>query len=70
MLSRRYRVHVKADHGVAHVRLVRWFSTITDYISVAKVNLLADDGEDRLADARARAVSLAHQVNRLERDRL
>ncbi len=67
---RRYRIHVEGDSGIAHVRLVKSVWAISTYITIARINLAADDAEDRLADARARAVTLAYQVNGLERDPL
>lgn len=67
---RRYRIRVEAERGLAHVMLKRrWTPDLSSYITVAKIMLAGDDAEDRLADARARATTLAHQVNGLERDR-
>lgn len=66
-MRRRLRVHVEVSHGCAHVRLVRWRSAITSYATVARINLAADDADDRLAEARMRARDLAGQLNGLER---
>jgi hypothetical protein len=69
MSGRRYRVRVWAKYGEAMVVLRRPFEAHGEHILVARINLARDDAEDRLADARARATTLAHQVNGLERDR-
>lgn len=67
---RRYRIKVLDRGGCARVVLKRPLAGVSNYIVIADVNLTVGDAEERLADARARAVALAHQVNGLERDRL
>lgn len=66
-MRRRYRVHVEADHGVCHVRLVRSRFTITDYITIARFGLAVEGSEELLAEARYRAKNLADELNALER---
>lgn len=66
---RRYRVRVEAERGEAHVILKRRLGGMFEYITVARISLAHANAEDRLAEARARATTLAHQVNGLERDR-
>lgn len=39
------------------------------YITVTKIKLNGEDADELLADARARATTLAHQVNGMEQDR-
>lgn len=68
-MRRRYRVRVWTSHGVALVVLRRPFDPHGDHLAIARIHLAADDADEKLADARARATSLAHQVNGLERDR-
>ena len=68
-MRRRYRVRVWAKYGEAMVVLRRPWDTYSEHILVARINLTGDDADEKLADARARAASLAHQVNGLERDR-
>lgn len=69
-MRRRYRVRVWTKYGEALVVLRRPWDNHGEHILIAKVNLARDDADEKLADARARATSLAHQVNGLERDRL
>lgn len=61
------RVHVEVDGGLVHVRLVRWRWTIAGYATVARINLAADNADERLAEARMRARDMAAQLNALER---
>lgn len=67
-MRRRYRVRVWTRSGVALIVLRKRFDPHGEHIAVARINLTSDDAEDKLADARARATTLAHQVNGLERD--
>lgn len=67
---RRYRVRVLDSNGAAKVVLRRRGAGTFNHITVAFIDLKAENAEERLADARARATTLAHQVNGLERDRL
>lgn len=66
-VRRKLRVHVAVEYGVAHVRLVRWRSTIINYATVATINLAAADADERLAEARMKAKDMARQLNGLER---
>lgn len=66
---RPYRVRVQTERGKAHIMLKRRWSGAFEFITVAKISLADDDAEDRLAHARARATTLAHQINGLESDR-
>jgi hypothetical protein len=68
-VRRRYRVRVWTQLGDALVVLRRPFDNHGEHILVARINLTGHDADEKLADARARATSLAHQVNGLERDR-
>lgn len=68
-MMRRYRVRVWAKCGGAMVVLRRPFDPHGDHILIARIDLSSDVADDKLADARARDISLAHQVNGLERDR-
>lgn len=63
-----YRVRVWTKFGSAHVVLAKRFAPYGAAITVATIRLDEPEAEDLLADARARATALAHQVNRLERD--
>lgn len=67
-MRRRYRVRVWTKYGEALVVLRRPWDNHGEHILIAKVNLANDDADEKLADARARAASLAHQVNGLESD--
>lgn len=67
---KRLRVFVDLSHGMAEVRLVRRWSPIdriTDYATVARINLAADDADERIAEARMKAKDMARQLNALER---
>lgn len=68
-MRRKLRVRIGLSHGTAEVRIVRrWagISMITDYATVARINLAADDADERLAEARMKAKDMAKQLNGLE----
>ena len=69
-MKRRWRVRVQETNygqvGVVFITRRRFDRFHQHGIKVATVQLNADDAEDQLADARAKAASLARQITELD----
>lgn len=66
-MRRRFRVRVRRNGDQARIVVTKAWVSLYDDVLVQRLDLVADDAEQQIADARARAQQIAADLTALER---